>query len=79
MTTEDRQRLIWDQDDMMIRMDIAAWMAMTDKQIADLAILVGVSKSTMYTRYRSPGTLSLAEARRLYQVIGKAAAVRKAV
>jgi len=79
MTTEARQRAMWARDDDGIRMDIGAWLAFANKGLGDLAALVGVSRATMYNRYRKPGTLTLEEARKLYQVIGKASEIREQI
>jgi hypothetical protein len=62
---------------MEIRMDIGAWLAMTNKNVGDLGPLIGVSRATMYNKYREPGKLSLEELRKLYQVIEKARQYRE--
>lgn len=75
MTADRQERPAWEREDMQIRMDIGAWMAATGKQMGDLALMVGVSRGTMYNRYRHPGDFSLDEVRRIYRVIGKVIAL----
>lgn len=71
LSADKQERPVWEREDMQIRMDIGAWMAATGKQLGELAMLVGLSRGTMYSRYKSPGELSLDEVRRIYRVIGK--------
>ena len=68
---------IWEMDDQDIKMDIGAWLAATGKQLGDLATLVGISKSTLYNRYKHPGDFSLDEVRRLYRVMNKILKARR--
>ena len=77
MTTEARERAAWERNDREIRADISVWMSLTSKKVGDLAALVGISRATMYQRFREPETFSLGEIRKLYQVIGKAARIRE--
>lgn len=70
------ERQVWERDDTVIRMDISAFLAATGKNMSELADMVGLSRPTMYTRYKHPGDLSLNEMRRLYKVIGKVLALR---
>jgi len=72
MTADKAERPVWEREDTQIRMDIGAWMAATGKQLGELALLAGLSRGTMYSRYKHPGDLSLDETRRLYRVIGRA-------
>ena len=71
LVSDRQEKPVWEMEDTRIRMDIGAWMAATGKALQDLAELVGVSRATMYNRYKHPGDLSLDEVRRLYRVIGK--------
>lgn len=79
MARRDATQAAWERENMVIRMDIGAWLAMTGKEIGDLAKALGVCKSTMYSKYHNPGRLTVDEARKLYQVIGKAAEYRQAI
>jgi uncharacterized protein (DUF2384 family) len=70
------ERMAWEKEDTVIRMDIGAFLAATNKKLDDLAEMMGICRATMYRRYKYPGEMSLDEARRLYQVIGKVLALR---
>ena len=59
------------ETDTRIKMDIAAFMAVSGKSMAELGALLGMSRGTIYARYRNPGTFSLNEYRELYRIIGK--------
>jgi len=71
MTPDKEEKRVWEKDDLRLKMDIGAWMAATGKALGDLAELMGLSRATMYARYRHPGNMSLNEVRRLYRVIGR--------
>ena len=71
LSADRGEKPVWEMEDLRIRMDIGAWMAATGKELTQLAELVGLSRSTMYSRYKHPGDLSLDETRRIYRVIGK--------
>ena len=52
MTTEARERAAWERNDREIRADISVWMSLTSKKVGDLAALVGISRATMYQRFK---------------------------
>lgn len=50
---------------------LGAYRQVTGKSVTDLAMIVGMSPVTMYSRIKDPGTLRLREYRRIMEEIGK--------
>lgn len=78
LTADKTEAPVWAREDTQIKMDIGAWLAATGKRLEDLAMLCGISRGTMYSRYKHPGDFSLDEARRLYRVMERVLKARGA-
>ena len=51
---------------------LGAYERVTGKSVTDLAMIVGISAATMYSRLKNPGQMRLWEYRRIEEEIGKA-------
>ncbi len=59
----------WKHDDSRLRGDIARYIVMTEVSMADLGKALGISKSTMYSRYKKPSSFTLGELRTLEHLL----------
>lgn len=53
----------WEHEDRLIRGEIARYLAMKGISMATLGGALGISKSTMYAKYKSPAKFTLEEKR----------------
>ena len=72
LTEEQRAAERWRNEDKEIRGRIGAYLAVTGRNVGQLALRIGMTQETMYRRMRAPGTFRLDEYRRLMDEIGKA-------
>ena len=69
LVADEKEKNLWELEDTSIRADIGYYLAATGKQLPELAQLMGISKGTLYSRYKHPGDFSLDELRRLYGIM----------
>ena len=72
LTEAQRAAERWQNEDKEIRGRIGAYLAVTGRNVGQLAAQIGMTQETMYRRMRAPGTFRLDEFRRLMDEIGKA-------
>lgn len=60
----------WKKEDEEILGKIGAWLAVSGRNIGQLAGMAGMTERTLYNRMAQPGTLRLDEYRRIMEIIG---------
>jgi transcriptional regulator of acetoin/glycerol metabolism len=72
LTEAQRAAERWRNEDKEIRGRIGEYLAVTGRNVGQLALRIGMTQETMYRRMKAPGTFRLDEYRRLMDEIGKA-------
>lgn len=71
LTGKDREREAERQADEEIVREIGGWLAVTGRNVGDLAAECGMSQSTFYSRMKRPGDFKLREYRTLRRIMEK--------
>ena len=70
LTRDQRDRQRWEDEDREFVAQMGAWQAVTGNSLEQLAVMCGMTRSTMYNRKKRPWEITREEYRKIMNVIG---------